>query len=343
MKPALLPAFPVGRWSRFALLVCLCGGSAVEARTWTNLEGREIEAGFISSDEDSVLLEIKGKEVDYPLAKLSQADRDWIAGQKEKAAAEVAAKTGRFEKAPIHAMLFPEDRDYFKDSVRKNVLAAFEGGAFDDSNKGKAEDWLKRDPAADTCTLYVPKSYDGTEPFGVYLHIHSAEKALIKPEWQPLFDELKVIAVCADGAGNKTAMIRRVRLSIDALATVGKDYKIDPERRVVGGNSGGGHMAMLTAAMFPEMFIGAVSAVAQSYLPGHFPGMDTGDFTRGKRKEMKWIVVSGDKDKNYQEILKTSEVWEDLKMDYRFLDIPGTRHGPLSVDALKEALKWVGM
>ena len=51
------------------------------ARSWTNSEGRSIEADFVSADGQTVLLRIRGKETRYPLEKLSQADRDWITAQ----------------------------------------------------------------------------------------------------------------------------------------------------------------------------------------------------------------------------------------------------------------------
>jgi hypothetical protein len=102
-------------------------------------------------------------------------------------------------------------------------------------------------------------------------------------------------------------------------------------------------MAFLTAAMYPELFQGAISAAAQSYLPGHFPGMELGDFTRGERKELKWVVVSGEKDRNYQEILKTGAVWEENRMQYRFIDVPGRGHSPCGAEDLKEALNWIGI
>lgn len=61
-------------------------------------------------------------------------------------------------------------------------------------------------------------------------------------------------------------------LSMEALATVEESYKIDPARRIVTGLSGGGHMAMLTAALYPEYFIGAISHAAQSYYPSGVNG-----------------------------------------------------------------------
>ena len=58
----------------------------VTARPWTNTEGKTIEADFVSADEQAVRLRVKGRVTSYPLEKLSQADRDWIAAQSAESA-----------------------------------------------------------------------------------------------------------------------------------------------------------------------------------------------------------------------------------------------------------------
>lgn len=49
------------------------------ARTWTNLEGVEIEADYIKSDEFNVTLQMaNGKIYELPLSKLSEADNEFV-------------------------------------------------------------------------------------------------------------------------------------------------------------------------------------------------------------------------------------------------------------------------
>ncbi len=157
-----------------------------------------------------------------------------------------------------------------------------------------------------------------------------------------------MIYVSPKGTANHQPMLRRVKLAVDALASVQATWKTDPKRTVVGGLSGGGHMAMLTHAMFPEMFVASVSHAAQSYLPqdgtcGHFPGLDVSDLKSRNLKGHKWCVISGDKDFNYQEILTSSTPWDSNRIDYRFFDIPSMGHVNAAPDKLEEALKWIGM
>ncbi len=329
---------------KHALFLLLTALLPLSARPWLNTDGKTIEAEFVSADEKSVTLIFGGKTIQYPLEKLSDPDREWIKAQAPGPARQVP--TGLLKNIPISSSLYPVTADNFKDRTRKASLKSFEDGAFD--HKPPSDPWLVRDVKNDLCDIYVPKSYDGSEPYGLILFISSGDEPKFLEEWFPLFDEKKLIAVTAHKAGNKQPMPRRVLLSIDALATVGETYRITPERRVVTGRSGGGHMAMLTAALYPELFRGAISYAAQSYLPvkggyGHFPGFELRDFKSGDRKKMKWVVISGNKDKNYKEILDTSKEWEAARLDYRFIDVPGMAHEPAKEPDLRAALDWFAL
>ncbi len=327
------------------LAMLACSSLSLPARTWRNAEGREIEAEFVSSDGKTVRLKMETREVDYPIANLSEEDRQWIARQEERKTEPAPVTTGLRTGVPITSRLYPEIDDYFDEKSRKEVLKAFEDGAYAIEGKDDPDSWFKRD-AADSCVIYVPNSYDGSEPYGLYLHISPGDDGRLPSEWFPLFDERKMIAVSANGTSNHQPMLRRVMLSMDAVQTVGETYTIDPKRRFSGGLSGGGHMGMLTAAMFPEHFVGAISHAAQSYLPhddgfGHFPGMTLKDFNRSPRRDLGWVVIGGNKDSNYPEILKTTEAWEGTRLHYRFIDVPEMAHVTASAEKLGEAFDWI--
>lgn len=51
----------------------------MEVRTWTDAQDRKVEAVLMKADEVSVVLKLKnGKEVSFPLEKLSIADRKYV-------------------------------------------------------------------------------------------------------------------------------------------------------------------------------------------------------------------------------------------------------------------------
>lgn len=53
---------------------------AAEVRSWTDSMNRKIEAALVKVEGENVVLKLKdGREIPYPLAKLSQPDRDFVA------------------------------------------------------------------------------------------------------------------------------------------------------------------------------------------------------------------------------------------------------------------------
>ena len=60
-------------------LVATLSAIGAEPRVWTDSLNRRIEASLVRVEGGSVLLKLKdGREIPYPLAKLSQADRDFV-------------------------------------------------------------------------------------------------------------------------------------------------------------------------------------------------------------------------------------------------------------------------
>lgn len=67
---------------------------AAELRVWTDVQDRKIEASLVRVAADSVVLKLKnGREVPYPLAKLSEADGLYVAAARFLLEEEPAAKT----------------------------------------------------------------------------------------------------------------------------------------------------------------------------------------------------------------------------------------------------------
>jgi predicted esterase len=281
------------------------------------------------------------------VAKLSVADQEFIK-QQTKA---VAAATGWIHDFPIATPLYPEAKQYLSGKNAKAVYQAFDKGLFPEiwnTNKKDAKAEFAYDKAAAKTRVYVPADYDGTKPFGVYLHISPGDEGENVEEYAAVMDRHKLIYISPFGTSNDQPMLRRVKLAVDAFSSVRAKYKVDPKRVCVGGFSGGGHMCMLTHAMFPDLFIASISHAAQSYLPaentcGHFPGLAAGDLKNGPLRDHKWCVISGEKDQNYQEILSSSKLWEKGRYQYRFINVPGMAHTNAPADSLEEALKWVGL
>jgi predicted esterase len=320
------------------------------AREWTNQDGQKIEADFVSSDGTTVVLKRNGRDISYAVAKLSAADQAFIKEQIEAKPAPASAATGWMQNFAITKPAFPEAKLYLKHRNTKAVYEAFAKGQFPAEwsvNQKNAEAEFAYDSANAAAIVYVPATYDGSKPFGVYLHVSPGNSGENLKEYAPVMDRLNLIYISPRGTSNEQPMLRRVKISVDALCSVQAAYRTDPKRISVGGLSGGGHMGMLIHAMFPETFMGSVSHAAQSYLPGatsgHFPGLTLRDLKQGTLKDHKWCVISGDKDQNYSVIQTTSKVWETSRMNYRFFDVPGMGHANAKPEDLETALKWLGL
>lgn len=325
--------------------------TAGETRKWTNTEGKVINAEFVSSNGSEVTLLMNGKEIQYALDKLSAADREFVAKQTtdspeaDKPLKGGDAKTGYMDHVEIRQPAYASAKEYLEGANAKAVYQAFAKGNYPkewDANKGSIEEMFSYQNGA--MIVYVPTNYDPAKPMGVYLHISSGDQGNDLKNCQPVMDRLSLIYVSPKGTSNNQPMMRRVKLAVDALAAVKKQWNVDEKRVCVGGISVGGHMAMMTHAMFPQWFRASISHAAQSYLPGngscgHFPGLEVRDITGKDCKDHKWVVISGNKDFNYKEILKTSADWKTARANYLFIDVPGMGHVNASPEKLEEALK----
>jgi len=329
------------------LLIITAFNSTAAPRQWTNTAGKEITAEFISSDGADVTLLMNGKEIKYPLEKLSQSDRDFVAEQAKKPnVIKVAAETGWMDNITIDKPAFSDPKEYLSSSNAKAMYKAFASGNFPNTwtaNKGTAEEMFSYENG--TMIVYVPPTYDPTKPMGVYLHVSPGDNGDSLQNYTPIMDRTSMIYISPKGTSNNQPMLRRVKLAVDALATVKERWKIDENRVCIGGLSGGGHIAMMTHAMFPQWFGASISHAAQSYLPqngsvGHFPGLEVRDITGKDCKDHRWVVISGDKDFNYQEILKTSDQWKSARADYKFFDVPGMGHANAPPENFAQALTW---
>lgn len=69
-----------------SIFLCLSGlAVALESRSWTDNQGRKIEATLVRADAQNVVLKLAdGRELPFPLAKLSTEDGKYVAENREK-------------------------------------------------------------------------------------------------------------------------------------------------------------------------------------------------------------------------------------------------------------------
>jgi serine protease Do len=152
------------------------------------------------------------------------------------------------------------------------------------ASAGKTTD-LKLPEFANSCKVYVPANIDPQRPLAalLWLHARGLSKADdVIDQWKSICDRdgiLLIVPSAADASRwERTELEYLRRLSERVVA----DYKIDPRRVVIYGQSGGGAMAWLLGLSSRDLFRGvAVSAAALprgSNVPANEPAERTAIF-----------------------------------------------------------------
>ena len=103
--------------------------------------------------------------------------------------------------------LFGQASPYGTGSIFNQVLGNLQDNSvIFESNTGLGNNGFFPDPSAILPNagfdIYVPASYDGSEPYGLITYISSTNDGGIKPEWIPVLESHKLIWVAGDNLGN---------------------------------------------------------------------------------------------------------------------------------------------
>lgn len=134
------------------------------------------------------------------------------------------------------------------------------------SNQSPAEppaDWLPGyDSTAQTYELYVPKGLKKGDSPGLILFISPGDKSAGFDSLRKECEERKLLFASPQGAGNNTDSRKRVRIVLDVLDDLRREFRIDPDRTYIGGFSGGGRIACAIGFSLPEYFGGVIPVCA---------------------------------------------------------------------------------
>ena len=208
--------------------------SATQARQWTDTQGRQIEAEFVSQDDTNVTLKLagSGNPVPVPLATMSAADREFLRVLAAEANAPVAASgkyaaqwTGSFEQGNYEGKLpyllrVPTD---FKKGG-KYPLLLFLHGAGEKGNDNKKQ--LKHDP-----TKLAPKG---------------------------VFGKYQVIVVAPQCPADQYWNGQTLESAIKLVKNLQKELPADPQRTYITGLSMGGFGTWSALALEPRLFAAAI-------------------------------------------------------------------------------------
>ncbi|MCU0794446.1 MAG: hypothetical protein MUF31_00775 [Akkermansiaceae bacterium] len=134
-------------------------GAPLDGRTWTDVQGRKMDAEMVRASESAVVVMLRGKEVTIPLEKLSDEDREFVAEWLEEHGDEAAG--GDAEEDPL---MF--DGKLLKAGGAMNL---FEYEYTDEDREIMSK--LKSEPK-DTgwkVAIAVPEGFDASKPQRVFV------------------------------------------------------------------------------------------------------------------------------------------------------------------------------
>ena len=136
------------------------------------------------------------------------------------------------------------------------------------------------------------------------------------------------------GGGNQPANLRELseKDTMNVIAMVRKEFKIDDKRIYIMGHSMGGAGALYLGSKYPHMFA-AVAAEA----PAAFWQTRKETLQPMKDAKVPVMIVHGDIDEvvPVTNTIAWVDAMKELKMKYEFIEQPGITHGPVIESGLK--------
>ncbi len=219
--------------------------------------------------------------------------------------------------------------------------------------------WFPYDfqPDQETFLIYLPKNHSG--PYGVLGWTNPGDQLAIPKKFEPLFEEFGIVAITAERCGNKQVSERRAGLLVSGMMALSECVRINRERVVLSGLSGGGRLSALGCFVHPEFFTGAVSwcggnfhkdypdlekenyvhyGIAKSH---NNPDAVTAKNVSDARRKIRFVMVTGEKDFNYKDSHSIEAAMKKDGFNVQLIDEPGLGHTVGSVESMRRALDYV--
>jgi hypothetical protein len=197
-------------------------------------------------------------------------------------------------------------------------------------------DWLgSYDSRRQQYELFVPPR-DAKKPLPVLLFISPDNAPKVWKRFEKLCQQQGILFATPHGAGNSCPPKKRVRIVLDVLDDIRRNYPTDPDRTYLAGFSGGGRIACGIAFALPEYF-GGVMAICAG----------------GELREESWLrkrvidrlsvaLLTGEKDYNRGEVERLhGPMLKEVHVTARVWVQNGLGHEVPSEKVLAEALGWL--
>ncbi len=124
-------------------------------------------------------------------------------------------------------------------------------------------EWLQGyDSGQQSYERFVPQTKKKNDTLPLVLFVSADDSPAGWSQLEPVCIQKGIAFASPFAAGNNTPMPRRVRIVLDILDDLRRQYRIDPDRTYIAGFSGGGRVACQIAFGMPELFGGVMPVCA---------------------------------------------------------------------------------
>lgn len=197
--------------------------------------------------------------------------------------------------------------------------------------------WLgDYDSKKQTYELFVPARKDAKTPAPLLLYLSPGNDGRAFDSFEKLAKANGLFFAAPHKAGNDCPQRRRVRIVLDVLDDVRRNYAIDPDRTYVAGFSGGGRIACAVAFALPELFGGVMPFCAGG-------GLRDESWLRQRAADRLSVAsMTGEKDFNHGEVTRWRGPYlSGVGVRSRTWSEPGLGHAVAGAKAQAEAFAWL--
>jgi hypothetical protein len=182
----------------------------------------------------------------------------------------------------------------------------------------------------------VPRQYDASRSWPLVVFISPGDEPLGWSAWQQSCEKAAALFCAAYGAGNNCPAGQRIRIVLDMLDDVRRQYHIDPDQTYLTGFSGGGRMACSIAFALPEYFGGVAPVCGTNPLPR----LDALRHRVHDRLSIAFVTGAGDFNRKENEAYM-APLLAELGIRSKLWVVPKLGHALPSGDVLSDVYAWL--
>ena len=178
--------------------------------------------------------------------------------------------------------------------------------------------------------------WSGDPTPGVVVFVSPTDSGEPPKGWLELLQQKRLSWVAADGFGNQLPSAQRVLVAMMGLSLAQRSGALDRKRVYIGGMSGGGRIASMTAPRFPQMFSGGLYIVGANFW------MPDDANLKQMAAANRYVFITGDKDFNRRDMKSVYSRYRKKGLNASLLmDIPGYAHEYPNLEQLGQAIAFL--